>query len=270
MASAAVPLPAHHQALVDRFAAACAADARVLAAFLGGSHAHGRADAFSDLDLYLITADVAFAEFWAERERFLRQLGELLFLEDFGLDDTVFFIYADGAEGEVGISRASACAQLHHGPFRVLLDKHGLLDGAVFAGRRPEPGEQRETLRRLIFWFWHDLSHFITALGRGQLWWAYGQLGVLRQMCVNLARLQQDFSAPVEDYDKVDQALPAEQLRPLEATLCPLEPQAMQRAALALLDYYRALAPSLAQAHGLVYPAALERVFADRLKALAG
>ena len=34
------PLP-HHQAVIDRFVAACQADARVVAAFLYGSHASG-------------------------------------------------------------------------------------------------------------------------------------------------------------------------------------------------------------------------------------
>lgn len=51
-------MPAHHQAVVARFVAACQADERVLAAFLGGSYAAGTADARSDLDLYAIISDV--------------------------------------------------------------------------------------------------------------------------------------------------------------------------------------------------------------------
>jgi len=31
-------------------------------------------------------------------------------------------------------------------------------------------------------------------MGRHQLWWAQGQLEVLRRCCVNLARLQNNFS----------------------------------------------------------------------------
>ena len=33
--------------------------------------------------------------------------------------------------------------------------------------------------RRLVVGFWHDVEHLVTALGRGQTWWAYGQLDEL-------------------------------------------------------------------------------------------
>ena len=74
--SAQVPrLPARHRAIVDRFVAACRADERVVAAFLGGSYARGTADAHSDLDLYVVTADGAYADFFADRAAFVRRLG---------------------------------------------------------------------------------------------------------------------------------------------------------------------------------------------------
>ena len=49
------PHPAH-QTAIRRFVAACQDDEWVIAAFLGGSYARGAADAYSDLDLYLITS----------------------------------------------------------------------------------------------------------------------------------------------------------------------------------------------------------------------
>jgi hypothetical protein len=33
----------------------------------------------------------------------------------------------------------------------------------------PDHAEQMEALRRVLFWFWHELSHSIAAVGRGQL-----------------------------------------------------------------------------------------------------
>lgn len=56
-------LPASHQAVLDRFLAACQSDERVVAAFLGGSNARGEADAHSDIDLCVITTDTAFDNF---------------------------------------------------------------------------------------------------------------------------------------------------------------------------------------------------------------
>jgi Streptomycin adenylyltransferase len=258
-------LPHHHQVVLDRFVAACQADERVVAAFLGGSYAGGTADAYSDLDLGLITTDAAYEAFVAGREAFIRRLGELVFLENFNRPDNAFFIFADGTECELALGREGRFTHIHAGPHRVLLDKIGTLRAAAFPRPAPPRAEQLETLRRLVHWFWHDLSHFTTAMGRGQLWWAYGQLELLRLYCVNLARLRRDFTAGTDGYEKVEQALSVEQLSPLQATFCPLERGAMLQAALVLVRFYRELAPVLARTHGIPYPDRLDAVMYERL-----
>jgi len=91
----------NHKAFVERFVRACQADDRIIAAFLGGSNAKGYGDAYSDVDLCVITTDPSFEEFFKEREAFLRLLGELVFLEDFDLPDIAFYIFADDTEGEL-------------------------------------------------------------------------------------------------------------------------------------------------------------------------
>ena len=265
------PLPQHHQIILDRFVAACQTDERVAAAFLGGSYAQGINDEYSDLDLYLITTDEGYDDFFAHREAFLRQLGDLMFSEDFqeyGFD-LITFLFAAGIEGELGLGRASHFTHIHGGPYRVLLDKLGCLSGVVFPWREPAQNEQIETLRRLVSWFWHDLSHhFITPLARGQLWSAYGALEELRLSCVNLARLRHNFQAATEGYEKVEQALPVEVLAPLEATCCPRERGAMLQAAHLLAQFYQELAPSLAQDYGIPYSTDLARIVSERLELL--
>lgn len=256
-------LSANHQIVVDRFVAACQADARIVAAFLGGSYATGAADIYSDLDLYLITTDVAYPEFLAEREPFVRQLGEPLFLEDWGTPNCYFVIFADGTETELWIAQASDFQQIHGGVHTVLLDKAGILTGVTFPLHVAEPTEQLATLRQLIMSFWHEVGHFRKALARQQLWFAYGSLETMRQICVNLARLQHNFADPGvgnEPFFKIEGAMPVEQLAPLQTTFCPLELAAIRQAGAVLLQFYREVATALAEKHGLVYPAALERV----------
>lgn len=264
-------LPDHLELVIDRFVAACQADERVVAAFLGGSYARGTADAYSDLDLCLITTDAAYEAFFAEREAFLRRLGEPILLEEYhgsGVD-LVCFMFADGTDGELVFGRESHFLHTHEGPYTVLLDKKRLLAGAAFAGYGPTQAEQIETLHGLIYWFWHDLSHhFIVPMARGRLWSAYGGLEALRLTCVNLARLRQNFAAEADGYEKVEQAIPIEQLLPLETTYCPLEREAMLQAALVIVHFYQEVAPSLAQAYGIPYPAELEHVQYDRLERL--
>src|SRR6266487_4525311 len=262
-------MPHHHQIITNRFVQAGQVDERVIAAFISGSYARGTTDIHSDLDFGLIITDEAYDDFFTGREAFIRLLGEPVFLEDYNGDgaDFVFSIFSDGAEVELGLGHESHFNHIYVGLYRVLLDKKGILAGAVFSLQEPTQAEQIETLRRLINWFWHDLlHHFITPMSRGQLWSAYGALEELRLTCVNLARLRQNFQAVAEGYEKVEQALPVEQLLPLQTTFCPMERGAMLQAALVIVRFYQELAPPLARAHGITYSVDLERVMYDRLE----
>lgn len=260
-------LRANHQIVVDRFVATCQADDRILAAFLGGSYASGAADAYSDLDLYVITADEAYEEFLAGREAFVHNLGEPLFLEDWGNPHCYFFILDDGTEGELWIGHQSHFKHIHGGAHTVLLDKQGILTGVDFPLHEADPTEQTEKLRQLIMSFWHEIGHFHKALARNQVWFAYGSLETIRHICVNLARLQHNFAdegVGEEPFFKVEGAMPVERLTPLQATFCPLELEAIRQAGAVLLQFYREVAISLAEWHGLVYPTALERTMLAR------
>jgi hypothetical protein len=260
-----------HQLVLDRFVAVCQADQRVVAAFLGGSYASGVADEYSDLDLGLIIADEAYDDFFAARESFLQQLGTLLVLQNSNRrdPDILFFILAGEVEGDLTLGRASHFQQMHVGPYRILLDKQGILAGVIFPPIARPHDEQVKALHGLISWFWHDLAHhFIASMARGQLWSAYGALEDMRRICVDLACLDANFGAEPESYEKVEQAVPAERLAALAASCCPLEREAMLRAARVIVQFYQALAPGLAQAHGIPYSAELARDMSERLERL--
>ena len=263
--------PPQHQIVMNRFVAVCQADTRIVAATLYGSHARGEADAYSDLDLGLITTDAAYEKFVAEREVFVHLLGDVLFFEDFGSPVTVLCMLADGTDVDLAIGREEHFTHIHDEPYQILVDKTHLLPGAPFPRHTPAPAEQTETLHRLMHGFWHDWAHLITALGRRDLWWGAGQLEILRRMCVDLARLHHNFSdASVgeDTYFKLEKAVPVESLAPLQVTFCPLELGAMLQAAHVILRFYQNLAPSLAQGHGIPYPEALERIGQERLEKL--
>jgi predicted nucleotidyltransferase len=256
-----------YQPLIDRFVAACRDDERVVAALLYGSHARGTADQYSDLDLGLVTTDASHDDFVASREAFVRSLGEALFVEDFDDPGEVYAIYSDGAEAEIILSRESQ-PDRHGGVSKVLLDKRGLFAGRAEVAVAPHAEPRVEEIRRQIHWFWHDVSHFIVAMGRGQLWWAYGQLDDLRRYCLNLARFEVDPSAEPEGYWKIDGALSDERLAALAATVCLREREAMLQAAHATVRLYRELARSVGARFGIPYPAELDRLMSERLTRL--
>jgi predicted nucleotidyltransferase len=258
---------------LERFVAACREDTRVVAAFLGGSHAARTADEYSDLDLYLIVGDQHYDTFFAERRAFLGRLGEPVFFEDFSEFgfDMVVFIFSDGVEGELALGRASGFDHIHGGPFEVLVDKEGILEGQVFPLLQSTQVEQRRKLRWLIYWFWRDLSEFNRAIVRGRLWTAHGLLEGLRLKCVNIARIKHEFySVGMVDYKGLEEAADAQDLESLRATLCPLEREAMLEAAGRLAGFYLRTAPPLAFQQQIAYPADLEAVVMDKLERWCG
>jgi len=256
------------EGLLERFADACRADQRIVAGFLTGSRATGKADAHSDVDLCVVAADGQRDAVWADREVLVRRLGDPLQVEDFDGPDTVFFILADGTDGELTVTDVDAMAQSTSGPYRAIHDPDGILADVAFVGSEPDANDQVEQLRRQVQWFWHDMAHFTAALGRGQPWWAAGQLAALRGYCVNLARLRADVAGHLDGFDKLDTAVPAADLAPLARTYVPLDGGQMLVAARTMADYYREVVPGLAAAHGIPYPTELEAVMRARLDAL--
>ena len=256
------------EAVIEQLVAACAADDRVAAVFLGGSLARGEADEYSDIDLCVIVRDEAYPDVIAGRDAFVRAVGEPLFLEDFGHDHMAFAILADGTELELNFFRASDLETIRPGPHRVLLDKDAILTGVTFASPEPDREEQLEQLRQILFWFWHDVGHFAAAIGRGQLWWAAGQLEQLRACCVTLVRIEQGGPAEDEAYWKLDLEIATEPLDALRSTFVPMERDALLRAGGDVLAFFRAHAPLVADAHGLTYPIALDQLVGGHLEHL--
>jgi predicted nucleotidyltransferase len=263
------------EGVIARFRAACQADDRVVAAFLGGSYARGATDAYSDIDFGLITTDAGYEAFFADRAAFIGQLGEPIFHEVWQGEggDVVFFTLAagamDGVECELLLGRASDYLRMHVGPHQVLLDPTYLLDGVTFTRAPLAPEEEAERARRLVVWFWHDLCHHvITPLAREQWWSAYGGLHDLRLTCLNLARLTADPTGPLDGYEKVERAVPAHLLDRLAPTCCALERGAMLQAAATLIQLYHDLAVPLARRYGFAYPTAHAAVMTARLAGL--
>jgi len=262
-------IPETAEAVIEQLVGSCVADDRVAAVFLGGSLARGEADEYSDVDLCVIVRDEAYADVIAGRDAFVRTIGDPLFLEDFGNDHMAFAILAGGTELELHFFRAHDLDVIRPGPHRVLLDKDGILAGVTFASPEPERAAQVERLREILFWFWHDVGHFTTAIGRGQLWWAAGQLEQLRGCCVNLVRIEQGGPAEDEPYWKLDREIATESLDPLRSTFVPMERDALLRAGVDVLAFFRERAPLVAGALGLTYPTDLDRLVGGHLEHLA-
>jgi predicted nucleotidyltransferase len=259
---------AEYDRLVERIVQLTEGEPRIEALLIYGSRAGGSADRFSDLDIGIVTADDGFEWVVADARGLIGKLGTPLFLDDFGEPRELHAILAEGADLELIIDRASDLVLA--GPHRMLFDRGGVVARAEAKGRpAPEPVDT-DDLRRRILGYWHDVEHLVTALGRGNTWWAFGQLDELRRMYLNLARIDAGQAPEDEAYWKLDEALTPERLAGLRETFAPPEIGPMRGAALVLLDRYRELARTLGERHGVPYPDELDRLISDRLRALEG
>ena len=254
-----------YERLLERMTRVAADDDRIVGLLLYGSRAAGTSDAYSDLDLGVITTDAAAEDIIGERESIIRKVGGPLFLEDFGNSSTTSVILADGAAFEFIVRPIGRLAD--DGPHRIILDKDGQLAEAL--ARKAIPGVEAasaEDVRRQIHYFWHEVEHVVTALGRQQLTWAHGGLEEMRAICLRLARLSA--GVPPEDeepYWKVDGTLDEAFLTRLRATVVPTEPGRMREAASELMVLCRELAHEVAGARGIPYPEELDRLISSRL-----
>jgi predicted nucleotidyltransferase len=126
-----------YRAAIERFRIAAAADGLVLAAFLGGSYAAGRATETSDLDVYAITKREDYEAFWARRHAFIAAWGAPVAMDDVvdfeGLGfDMVRFWFRDGVHGELALGHTDNFMVIHGGPYVVHVDREGLLEGVEF------------------------------------------------------------------------------------------------------------------------------------------
>jgi len=261
--------PPGAETVIERFAKICASDERIVAAFVGGSIARGEADRFSDIDLCIVARDEAADEVFADRAAIVERLGTPLFLEDWsGEHPEVFVILADGTDLELILIRARQIHELQVGPIRLVLDRTGILTDLDVLISRPADDDQRAKLRELLAWFWHDVSHFIKAVGRGQLWWAAGEVEALRSYCVNVVRIQQGLEAGDEPYFKIDAEMQTTTLDAIRSTFVPMEADALVSAASQLVSFFEVNGRRTADAFGLEYPIELNRVMRARLDAI--
>ena len=246
-------------------------DDRIVGLLLYGSRASGKADAYSDMDVGVITTDSASEEVIRDRASLIGPVGEPLFQEDFDEPANAHVILADGAAFEFIVRPIGKVAD--DGPHRIVLDKDGRL-GAALARKAAAPAvaaASDEDVRRQIHYFWHEVEHVATALGRHQLTWAHGGLEEMRAICLRRARASARVEPEDEEpYWKVDGTLDEAFLTRLRATIVPAEPEAMRSAAGELIEVYRSLARPLAERRGLAYPERLDALVSARLHHAAG
>ena len=179
-----VELMKERSLFIQKFERIAREDPRILFAFLGGSLADGTEDDFSDIDIYYILDEQSYSDFPSQMRTRLSEMGPLVFLEqhnNFGFD-LILFIFQNGVKGELGLGTTKNLKTLHAGPYKVLVDKKGLLDGFVFLFQASLEGKDlQEYVEKQLRWYWYWYYVFLSAVARGRLWSAFTQPQQMRE-----------------------------------------------------------------------------------------
>jgi hypothetical protein len=174
---------------IQKFERIAREDPRVLSAFLGGSLADGTEDDFSDIDIYYILEEQSYSDFPSQMRTSLSEMGPLVFLEqhnNFGFD-LILFIFQNGVKGELGLGTIKNIKTLHAGPYKVLVDRKGLLDDFIFPFQPSLEGKDlQEYVEKQLRWYWYWYYVFLSAVARGRLWSAFTQLQLMREYAFKL------------------------------------------------------------------------------------
>lgn len=174
---------------VEKFEEIAREDPRVASAFLGGSLADGTEDELSDIDVYYILDDQYYSEFQSQIRNRIAGMGQLVFYDqhnNFGFD-LILFMFRNGVKGELGLGTIKNLKILHAGPFKVLVDKKGILKDIVFPDQPPLRGEDlRKYVEKQLGYYWYLYYAFLSATARGRLWSASSQLQQMREYAFRL------------------------------------------------------------------------------------
>jgi hypothetical protein len=262
-------LPRHRE-LLERAFARFRDDIRAVGLVVGGSLAHGEADFYSDVDLYVVVRDGAFEDVVAERNSTSQAAGSPLFAFDVDpvpggstdhivlYEGPVKFDFMYLRESDLGTHpRWDGCA--------VLKDTDGRV-GAVVARSEAlgPPRPSAEGLSELNQKFWTLCWYAFGKIERGELWEALDGLHSIRTLAL-VPLLDWTAERPHEGYRRLERKTNREQVSRLAATVAPMQAVALHAALRAEVGLFRELRAAVLDRHGLTIDPAPEEVLESEM-----
>jgi hypothetical protein len=235
-------LPAPHAAFLEAALPLLRADRRLVGVAAGGSFIHGALDAYSDLDLVVVSAAPAADEMMRERPALARQLGPLLVAftgEHVGAPSLLICLYGPPPlHVDLKFVTADQLAKRVEDPV-VLWDRDGSVRAGLAAGRAAYPQPEAQWIEDR-FWPW---VHYITVkIARGELFEALDALAFIRGRVLGPLILAAGGAQP-NGVRRIESHAP-ERIAPLRATLGAHDRTACRDALLATIALYRELRES--------------------------
>jgi len=245
-------------------------DAGVVGLVVGGSLAHGGADFYSDVVLYVVVRDGAFEEVFAERDPIAEAVGSPLFVFDVdpvpgGSTDHIV-VYEGPVKFDFMYLRESdlephpkwvGCA--------VLKDTDGRVGAVVARSEALGPPRPRaKDLSELNQKFWTLCWYAFGKIERGELWEALDGLHSIRTVAL-VPLLDWSAERPHEGYRRLERKTNQEQASRLLATVAPMRAHALHAALRAEVELFRELQAAVLVRYGLTIDLAHEEMLESEM-----
>ena len=251
-------LPPDHRAPLERAADYYRDDARVVGMILGGSLAHGTADSYSDIDLYVVARDGAFDAVFDERDVAALTVGSPLFR--FTVDPIpggsrdYIVTYPGPVKLDLMYHRESEIVPaVKWDGCVVLKDLSGMMGDVLARSRNLAPlAPIPEDLLVLDQRFWTLCWYVFGKIMRGERWEALDGIHTVRSD-VLLPMLDLAARRPHEGYRRLEAKLDPQMVERLADTLAPTEAGALYDALQVEISLYCDLRETLFELRGLFF-----------------
>jgi predicted nucleotidyltransferase len=262
-------LPEHRE-LLERAFVRFQDDVRAVGLVVGGSLAHGGADFYSDVDLYVVVRDGALEDVFAERSSIAEAVGSPLFsftvdpLPGGSIDYVV--VYEGPIKFDFMYLRESDLEPHPKWVGCAMLKDMNAQAGAVVA-RSEVLGPPRPSAKGLLelnqkFWTW--CWYAFGKIERGELWEALDGLHSIRSLAL-VPLLDWAAGRPHEGYRRLEQKTDPEEASRLSATVAPVRAQDLYAALRAEVGLFRKLRALVLDRYGLILDTTPEEVLESEM-----
>jgi predicted nucleotidyltransferase len=259
-----------HRKLLERAVARFGDDARIVGLVAGGSLAHGAADFYSDVDLYIVVRDEAFDQVFAERDAVVEAVGSPLF--GFTVDPMPgsstdhIIIYEGPVKFDFMYLKESDLKPAPKWVGCVVLKDASGRGGAVvaqsagLAAPQPTTEELLDLNQKVWTWFWYVFGKIV----RGELWEALDGLHSIRTLAL-VPLLDWAAQRPHEGYRRLERKTDAAMASLLMATVAPVQFEALYTALQAEMELFRSLRAMVFERYGLTFEPTPEEVLESEM-----
>jgi predicted nucleotidyltransferase len=228
-------------------------DPRFMGMWTVGSMATGKADKYSDLDLYLLVETSSYDQVYSERTSFAEKIGKILstFEVDWPNCQLYGIILDDCVEVDMCYCKPENLEIF--GPYKIVVDRKGNLQELLSKHTVSYETNMKKHLKEHIDFAAYNLLHAVNMLGRGEYWSSIRQIETLRKRIIGLIGLRTKTDVE-EEYRKLESVVDNKLNESLQKTLCDYSVESIVQAVYATAALFKEEAENLCQKEDVPFP----------------